>query len=53
MTMKKLVVKLEKHINNKLPEFKATFYSNCCNFYIHLGLDESLFGFCEYRKLLQ
>ena len=53
MSIKKLVVQLEKHINNKFPEFKAKFYSNGRNFYIHMGLDESLFGFCEYRKLLQ
>ena len=53
MSIKKLVVQLEKHINNKFPEFKAKFYSNRRNFYIHMGLDESLFGFCEYRKLLQ
>ena len=53
MSTKKLVVQLEKHINNKFPEFKVKFYSNRCNFYIHMGLDESLFSFCEYRKFLQ
>ena len=53
MSIKTLVVQLEKHINNRFPEFKAKFYSNHHNFYIHMELDESLFGFCEYRKLLQ
>ena len=53
MSIKKFVVQLEKHINNKFTEFKSKFYSNRCNFYIHMGLDESLFGFCKYRKLLQ
>ena len=53
MSIKKLVVQLEKHINNKFPEFKVKFYSNRRNFYIHMGLDESLFSFCEYRKFLQ
>ena len=47
------MVQLEKHINNKFPEFKAKFYSIRRNFDIRMGLDESLFGFCEYRKLLQ
>ena len=56
MSIKKLVVQLEKHINNKFPEFKAKFYSNCRNFYIHMGLiDESLFSFVNiesfYKKL--
>ena len=53
MCIKKLVIQLEKHINNKFPEFKAKFYSNRRNFYIHMGLHESLCGFSEYRKLLQ
>ena len=53
MSIQKLVVQLEKHINSKFPEFKANFYSNRRSIYIHVGLDESLFGFCEYRKLLQ
>ena len=53
MSIKTLVVQLEKHINNRFPKFKAKFYSNHHNFYIHLELDESLFGFCEYRELLQ
>ena len=52
-SIKKMVIQLEKHINNKFPEFKAKFYSNRRNFYIHMGLDESLFSFCEHWKLLQ
>ena len=53
ISIKKLDVQLEKHINLKFPEFKAKFYSNRRNFYIHMGLDESLFGFDECNKLLQ
>ena len=48
-----MVVQLEKHINVKFPEFKAKFYSNRQSFYIHMGLDESLFGFDKHNKLLQ
>ena len=48
-----MVVQLEKHINVKFPEFKAKFYSNRQSFYIHMGLDKSLFGFDKYNKLLQ
>ena len=53
MSIKNLIAQLEKHVNVKFPEFKAKFYSNHRNFYIHMGLDESLFGFDGYNKLLQ
>ena len=39
MSVKKLVIQLEKHINIKFPEYNAKFYSNRINFYIHMGLD--------------
>ena len=41
--MKKMVVQLEKHINVKFTEYQAKFYYNRRNFYIHMGLDKSLF----------
>ena len=51
MAIKKLIVQLEKHINVKLWEYQARFYSNRRNFYIHMGLDQSLFSFQNFRKL--
>ena len=45
MSIKKLVMQLEKHITVKFPEYDAKFYSNRRNFYIHMGLDKSLFSF--------
>ena len=51
MSIKKLVVQLERHILNKFPERQAKFYSNRRNFYIDMGLDKSLFGFEKYKKL--
>ena len=45
MSIKKLVVQLEKHITVKFPEYDAKFYSNRRNFYIHMGFDKSLFSF--------
>ena len=44
MSIKKLVVQLEKHIHATFPEYQVKFYSNWRNFYIHMGLDKSLFG---------
>ena len=53
MSIKKLVVQLEKHIQAKFPEYQVKFYSNRRNFYIHMGLDKSLFSFENYKKLLE
>ena len=52
MSIKKLVMQLEKHITVKFPEYDANFYSNRRNLYIHMGLDKSLFSFENYQKLL-
>ena len=53
MSLKKLIVQLEKHISVKYPEYQAKFYSNRQNFYIHMGLDRFLFSFKNLRQLLQ
>ena len=52
MSIKKLVVQLEKHIQAKFPEYQAKFYSNRRNLYLHMGLDKSLFGYENFKKLL-
>ena len=52
MSIKKLVTQLEKHIHVKFPEYNAKFYSNRRNSYIHMGLDSSLFGYANFKKLL-
>ena len=46
---KKLVIQLEKHIDNRFPEYEARIYSNHRNYYIHVGLDKSLFSFENYK----
>ena len=51
--IKKLIVQLEKYIKEKFPEYNAKFYSNRRNFYIHMGLDNSLFSFDNYKILLE
>ena len=53
MSIKKLVRQLEKHINVKFVEYHAKFYSNRRNFYIHMGLDNSLFGYDNFKKMLE
>ena len=53
MSIKKLVCQLEKHLNVKFPEYHAKCYSNRRNFYIHMGLDNSLFGYDNFKKMLE
>ena len=52
MNVKLIVKKLEKHIEKVHPEYKAKFFSNRRNNYIHLGLDKSLFSYQNYNKFL-
>ena len=52
MSIKKLINQLEKHLNAKFLEYQAKFYSNPKNNYIHMGLDKSLFGYPNFKKLL-
>ena len=49
---KKLIIQLEKHINGNFPEYQAKFYSDQRTNYIHMGLDKSLFGHANFKKLL-
>ena len=53
MSVKKLVIQLEKHINIKFPEYNTKFYSNTRNFYIHMALDDSVFGYSNFKQLLE
>ena len=53
MSIKKMIIELEKHMSLNFPEFDGKFYSNRRNFYIHLGLDKSLFSFNNYKIFLQ
>ena len=48
----KIVIQLEKHIDNRFPEYKTRSYSNRRNCYIHMGLDKSLFSIENYKSLL-
>ena len=44
---------MEKHIQNKFPEYEAKFYSNLRNYCIHMGLDKAIFAFSNFRELLK
>ena len=53
MSIKKVVTQLEKHMSLKFPEYGSKFYFNRRNYYIHLGLDKSLFSFENYKKFIE
>ena len=49
MSIKKVIKQLEKHMELDFGIYQAKFYSNRRNFYVHLGLDSSLFSFENYK----
>ena len=53
MSVKKLVIQLEKHINAKFCEYQVKFYSNRRNFFIYMGLDNSIFAYKNFTKVLE
>ena len=53
MSIKKLVCQLEKHVNVQFPEYDAKCYSNKRSLYIHMGLDNSLLGYDNFKEMLE
>ena len=49
MTLKRIIRKLEHFTDKQYPHYKAKFYSNRRNNYIHWGLDVNLFSFEDYK----
>ena len=52
MSVKSIIKKLEKNIEQRYPNYEAKFYSNRRNNYIHLGLDRK-FSFENYKTFLK
>ena len=53
ISIKKTIIKLEKHIGIKLPEYEAKFYSNRRNSRIHMGLNKVIFAYSNFQDLLK
>ena len=53
MSIKKVIKQLQKHMELNFGIYQAKFYSNQRNFYIHLGLDVSLFSFENYEDFFE
>lgn len=52
MSIKIIIIQLQKHVDIKFPQYDAKFYSNRRNLYIHMGLNKSLFSFEDNKKHL-
>ena len=48
MSIKRTIIKLEKHIGIKFPEHEAKFYSNRRNSGIHMGLNKAIFAYLNF-----
>ena len=53
MSIKKTIIKLEKHIGIKFPEYEAKFYSNRRNSCIHMGLDKAILAYSNFQDLMK
>ena len=53
MSIKKTIIKLEKHIGIKFPKYEATFYSYQRNSCIHIGLDKAIFAYSNFQDLMK
>ena len=49
---KQAIAKLQEVMSKKYPEFRAKFYINRKNRLIHIGMDQCLFDFNNYRIFL-
>ena len=52
-TVKKIISKLEVIMKHKFPHFNARFYASRRSSYTHLGLDNSLCSFADYKDFLK
>ena len=52
MLVKKIIIQLEVFINLKFPNYKAKFFANRKSTLIHLGLDNALLSFDNFKLFL-
>lgn len=53
MSIKKTILKLEKIMKEKYPEFNAGFYVSRRNNCVHMGLDNSIFPYLNYANIIE
>ena len=50
--IKKIILKLEKHMFLKFPEYNAKYFINRRNMLLHVGLDKAIFAYNDFRTFL-
>ena len=53
MSIKKLVLQLEKSFRQKFPELDAGSYISKRNMYVHMGLEKSIFSDSNYKAIIE
>ena len=46
------MLRLEQFVNKKHPELKVTFYVSSRNDFVHMSIDQLLFGFTNYSSVI-
>ena len=52
MSIKKCIFTLENDFKKKFPELNAAFYSSRRNMCVHMGLDEAIFAYSNFNKII-
>ena len=53
MSIKKLILQLEKFFKQKFHDLDAGFYVSKRNMCVHMGLEKSIFSYSNYKKIIE
>ena len=53
MSIKKLILQLEKFFKQKFPDLDAGFYVNKRNMCVHMELEKSIYSYSNYKEIIE
>lgn len=53
MSIRKLILQLEKSFKQKYPELDTGFYVSRRNMCVHMGLEKSTFSYSNYKAIIE
>ena len=53
MSIKKLILQLEKYFKQKFPKLDAGFYVSKRNICVHMGLKRAIFSYSNYKAIIE
>ena len=53
MSIKKLILQLQKYFNQKFPELDASFYVSKRNMCVNMGLEKAIFSYSCYKLIIE